>query len=90
MALSYGSKLIHLFEKGSWSEAIFDVAVGVYIGAIRAFYLLWKCCYVNVLRPISKLVGVQLPEGKRPKISFGELKVAAVGFGRTGTVSFFM
>jgi hypothetical protein len=42
---------------------------------------------VNVVRPVAKLVGIHLPEGKRPKVADGKLKVAAVGFSRTGTVS---
>ena len=88
MKLSLGSKLIYLFEPGSWSEAIFDVAIGVLTGAIRAMYIFWRCIYVNIVRPIAKLVGIKLPEGKRPKVADGKLKVAAVGFGRTGTVSF--
>ena len=88
MQLSFGSKLIYLFEPGSWSEALFDVVVGSLTGVIRAFHVFWRCVYVNVVRPIGNLVGFQMSEGKRPKVADGKLKVAAVGFSRTGTVRF--
>jgi hypothetical protein len=88
MRLSLGSKLIGQFEPGSWAEAVFDVIVGVLAGTLRTCYIFSTWVYVNIVRPMAKLVGLHLPEGKRPKVVDGKIKVAAVGFGRTGTVSY--
>jgi hypothetical protein len=85
--LSLGSKLIYQFEPGSWAEAVFDVVIGTLTGTIRAFYIISRWAYVSIVRPVANLVGIHLPEGKRPKVDDGKLKVAAVGFSRTGTVS---
>lgn len=84
MRISMGSK--NQFEPGSWLEAIQEVVVGTLTGGIRAIYVVSSWIYVNILRPLAKAVGIHLPEGKREKTPGGKLKVAAVGFGRTGTV----
>jgi hypothetical protein len=85
MRISMGSKM-HL-EPDSWLEAAQEIVVGTLTGVIRAVYVLSNWMYVNVIRPLAKVIGVHLPEGKREKTPGGKLKVAAVGYGRTGTVS---
>jgi hypothetical protein len=84
MRISWGSKM--QFEPGSVLEAVHEVVVGSLSGGIRAFYIMTTWVYVNIVRPLGKAVGIQFPDGKRPKTPGGKLKVAAVGFGRTGTV----
>ena len=84
MRISLGSK--QQFEPDSWLEAIQEILVGTLTGGIRAIYIVSSWIYVNILRPLAKAVGIHLPEGKREKTPGGKLKVAAVGFGRTGTV----
>jgi hypothetical protein len=74
------------FEPGSWLESVSDVAIGSFAGSMRAFYIMLTWVYVNMVRPIAKIIGITFPDGKRPKVSNGKIKVAAVGFGRTGTV----
>jgi hypothetical protein len=75
------------FEQGSWLEALQEIAIGIVTGVIRAWFVVSTWVYVNIIRPIANLIGVHLPEGKREKVTHGTLKVAALGFGRTGTVS---
>ena len=71
----------------SWRELVLDVTTGVWYGSIRAMALVRTCVYVNAVRPLAILLGFSdLPEGKRPRVANGTIKVAAVGFGRTGTV----
>lgn len=84
MRLSWGSK-IH-YEPGSLLEALHDIQTGVVSGTVRTAAIFATWIYVNVVRPIATLLGVSLPEGKRDHVLDGTLKVAAVGFGRTGTV----
>jgi hypothetical protein len=86
MHTSVGSKM-QWFEPESWWQTGQDVVIGSVVGGYRAAYVVYVWFYVNTVRPLAHLVGVQLPDGKRPKVPHGTLKVAAVGFGRTGTVS---
>jgi hypothetical protein len=74
------------FEPGSWLEGAMDVCVGSFSGFVRAFYIMAIWTYVNVIRPVCQQFGIQLSDGKRPKVPDGKIKVTAVGFGRTGTV----
>jgi hypothetical protein len=85
MRISMGSKL--RFEQGSCLEAMLETVVGTLTGTIRALYVLSTWFYVNIIRPLAKVFGIPVPEGKRARTPGGKLKVAAVGFGRTGTVS---
>jgi hypothetical protein len=82
---SMGSK--QHFEQGSWMEAIQEFVVGTITGLIRSAYIMSTWFYVNIVRPLAKVVGLHFPEGKREKTPGGKLKVAGVGFARTGTVS---
>lgn len=78
----------HLLEDEPWRDALHDIASGVWSGSSRAFVIMGTCVYVNLIRPIAAgLLGVHsLPEGRREHVPGGTLKVAVVGFGRTGTV----
>ena len=79
-----GSK-IHL-EPDSWLEALHEIMVGTFTGSTRAFYIMSTWIYVNIVRPLAKAVGINVSAGKKEKTPGGKMKVAAVGFGRTGTV----
>lgn len=74
------------FEPGSFLDCFQQVVEGVANFGVRSASLGCTLIYVNVLRPIAGTIGIDLTEGKRPKVKNGTLKVAAVGFGRTGTV----
>ena len=75
-----------------WSDdddgVVQDVITGAWNGFRRAFLIMGTCAYVNVVRPIAIRLGCSnfVPEGKRPRVSNGQIQVAVVGFGRTGTV----
>ena len=84
--LCFGSQLN--LEPGSWLDVVREIVEGTVSGTIRAFYVLAAWAYVNIIRPLANVIGVQLPEGKREKIPGAKLKVAAIGYSRTGTVSY--
>lgn len=84
MRISLGSK--QHFESGSWLEAVLEILVGSLTGSIRACYIVTTGVYLNVIRPMASVLGIRFPTGKRKKMLGGKIKVAAVGFGRTGTV----
>ena len=76
-----------------WSDAddntvVLDVTTGAWNGFRRAFLIMGTCAYVNIVRPVAIRLGCHhlVPEGKRPRVSDGQIQVAVVGFGRTGTV----
>jgi hypothetical protein len=83
--ISLGSTLY--FEAGSWSEAVVETLVGGYTGLFRGLYVLASWLYQNLARPVMGIFGVELPTGRREKVSNGTIHVAAVGYGRTGTYS---
>jgi len=80
------------YESGSWQEALNDIYTGTVVGAAHSIYLVAKWWYVNLIRPILNVFGIDLPEHKVVQSKDGEktLKVVAVGYGRTGTVSVFI
>jgi len=82
--MAFGSRLD--LEPGSWHDVVREVLEGSFTGVYRAAAVIVTWAYVNIIRPLASLIGIMLPEGKREKIPGAELKVAAVGFGRTGTV----
>jgi hypothetical protein len=88
MSFQASSAKIH-YEPGSWQEMWNDIYTGTVVGAAHSIYLVAKWWYVNVFRPILHFVGVKLPEDPVVQSKDGEkkLKVVAVGYGRTGTVS---
>ena len=67
-------------------EAGLDTVIGALTGTIRTLYLLFLWVYVNVIRPLASVIGIRFPDGKREKTPGGKIKVAVVGYGRTGTV----
>jgi len=82
--MSLGTKLN--LEPGSWLDVAREIVEGTASGFVRAFYVMTTWAYVNIIIPLARVIGVQLPEGKREKIPGAKLKVAAVGYSRTGTV----
>ena len=95
MTMSFGSKL--QLQPGSWLELLYDVIIGIVTGAYHSLYLSSRTAYFAavepVLRRLLRILGrvegegscsSDSQEGKKDK---GELKVVAVGYGRTGTVS---
>ncbi len=82
--MAHGSKL--RFEPGSWQEAVYDVYIGVVVGASHVFYFARRC----VVNPILDAFGIQLRNDATSGKASAErsLKVVGVGFGRTGTVRF--
>jgi hypothetical protein len=86
MRITLGSK--HRFEPGSILETIVDVFTGSLTGTVRAIQIVSTWVYANTIRPFANnVLGLHLSAGMRPKVPDGTIKVAAVGFGRTGTVS---
>jgi len=81
--MSYGSKL--RFEQGSWLEVLYDVYIGVVVGARHSLFLGSRVVYTTAFRPILRSFGYDLPE--EVKHNDEGLKVVAVGYGRTGTYS---
>lgn len=88
MSFQASSAKIH-YEAGSWQECLNDIYTGTVVGAAHSIYLVAKWWYVNLLRPILNVFGIDLPDDKTVASKDGEktLKVVAVGYGRTGTVS---
>ena len=87
MPMTFGSKA-H-FAEGSFMESVVDYAVGTYLGIARASEIISNFVYSNTIRPVAnQVLGLNLSLGTRPKVENGTIKVAAVGFGRTGTVRF--
>ena len=87
MRITLGSKF--RFEAGSFMETVVDYATGTYAGSVRATQVIGNWLYTNTIRPFGNhVLGLNLLPGMRPKVVNGTIKVAAVGFGRTGTVSF--
>ena len=88
MSFQASSAKIH-YEPGSWQEMLNDIYTGTVVGAAHSIYLVAKWWYVNLIRPILNVFGLYLPEDKVVESEDGEktLKVVAVGYGRTGTVS---
>lgn len=85
MRITLGSK--SRFEPGSIMESIVDYAIGAYTGSVRATQIIGTWLYSNTIRPFGNhVLGLNLLPGMRPKVENGAIKVAAVGFGRTGTV----
>lgn len=84
--MAFGSKL--QFESGSWMEAVYDTYIGIVVGASHFLYLSSRFVWANLLAPILSLFGFEVANSTddREKNTEG-LKVVAVGYGRTGTVS---
>lgn len=88
MSFQASSAKIH-YEPGSWQEVANDIYTGTVVGAAHSIYLVAKWWYVNFIRPVLQVFGLSLAKDKLVESADGEktLKVVAVGYGRTGTVS---
>lgn len=88
MSHALGSKL-H-FEPGSLLEAGFELCIGALVGAAHSVNIVANWWYTNLLVPSLALFGINLKTEKHVQSRDGEktLKVVAVGYGRTGTVSY--
>lgn len=87
MSMAMGAKL--QLEPGSFMETLYDIYIGIVVGANHSFYIVSRWWYLNLFRPILLAFGIELGvfETKAATEKGKEtLKVVAVGYGRTGTV----
>lgn len=91
MSMAMGAKL--QLEPGSLMETLYDIYIGIVVGANHSFYIVSRWWYQNLVQPILLAFGIQfdLFETKAQQQANKEgtketLKVVAVGYGRTGTV----
>lgn len=88
MSMAFGSKL--QLQPGSWSELIYDICIGAAVGARHSFYMVTRWWYERLLQPILHVVyDDDLFNNNKNNDEPKSLKVVAVGYGRTGTVSSF-
>lgn len=91
MSMAMGAKL--QLEPGSLMETLYDIYIGIVVGANHSFYIVSRWWYQNLFRPFLLAFGIHLDvfETKVPAQEGKEtLKVVAVGYGRTGTVGRFL
>ena len=85
MSMSFGSKL--QLEPGSWTEAFYDVYIGVVVGGRHSAFLFTRGLYKVFVNPAFSLLGIPTSDALSEAATNTEgLKVVAVGYGRTGTV----
>jgi hypothetical protein len=85
--MAMGAKL--QLEPGSLMETLYDIYIGIVVGANHSFYIVSRWWYLNLFRPILLAFGIDwgVFEAKTAAAGTKEtLKVVAVGYGRTGTV----
>lgn len=80
--MSLGSKL--QLEPGSWAEMFYDVIIGIAVGASHSTKLVLRTIYEGLILPVIQAFGLKEEEESKLEKT---LKVVAVGYGRTGTVS---
>ena len=85
MSMSFGSKL--QLEQGSWAEALYDFYIGIVVGTRHSVYLSSRVMVEFVIQPLLYIFGVTLKNKEDDSSDSDGLKVIAVGYGRTGTVS---
>ena len=75
-------------EPGSWTEACIDVVFGLVAGQLRVAKLLFKSMYLHGIHPLAMAFGFHDNPIFSPirKVENGTIKVALLGYGRTGTV----
>ncbi|GAX22412.1 hypothetical protein FisN_14Hh025 [Fistulifera solaris] len=86
--MAMGAKL--QLEPGSLMETLYDIYIGIVVGANHSFYIVSRWWYLNLFRPILLAFGIDwgVFEAKTAAAGTKEtLKVVAVGYGRTGTYS---
>lgn len=81
--MAFGSKL--QLESGSFLEALYDVYIGIVVGASHSFWLSFHVLYGSLCKPLLRLFGISHDNDGLRNVE--GLKVVAVGYGRTGTVS---
>jgi hypothetical protein len=83
--MAMGAKL--QLEPGSLMETLYDIYIGIVVGANHSFYIVSRWWYLNLFRPILLAFDIDLGVFEaKPKEGKETLKVVAVGYGRTGTV----
>lgn len=82
--MSLGAKL--QLKPGSWSQFVYDICIGAAVGACHSFYIIAKWWYERVFREILVAFNVDI-DSFEDRGENDTLKVVAVGYGRTGTVS---
>jgi branched-subunit amino acid ABC-type transport system permease component len=75
-------------EPGSVLEVIYDFFVGIVVGSSHSLYFAIRFGYNLGIAPALLYTGL-LHKLEEPQTNFDGLKVIGVGYGRTGTVSFF-
>lgn len=84
MSHALGAKL--QLTEGSWLESAYQVLIGMIVGTCHIPNLLYRWWWGRIFRPLLTSMGLQqLEDSQEP--SEKTLKVVAVGYGRTGTVS---
>jgi hypothetical protein len=88
MSMSMGSKM--QLEPGSWMEVLYDVYIGTVVGVGHSVKIGWRFVFQTFFASSLRLLGFEIESTDKVVESDGEkgLKVVAVGYGRTGTVSF--
>jgi hypothetical protein len=84
MSMALGSKL--QLEPGSWAELAYDVCIGIAVGAMHSIWITGRWWFNHLVRPILTFAGLMAPQTAESESEENELKVVAVGYGRTGTV----
>jgi len=82
MSMSVGSKL--QLEPGSWAEFAYDVLIGISVGSTHSLKLIMRWLYNRLILPVLQAFGFKEEQENELEKT---LKVVAVGYGRTGTVS---
>lgn len=85
MSMSVGAKL--QLEPGSWAELVYDVCIGIAVGAAHSFYIVTRWWNIHMIHPILQAFGLKLDQEETNNGKEKTLKVVAVGYGRTGTYS---
>lgn len=84
-SMAFGSKLE--LQAGSWLEAVYDVVIGVVVGASHSLNMLRKNTMNSAfIGWIFEYLGFERHVGGKSTTNTEGLKVVAVGYGRTGTV----
>lgn len=83
MSMAIGSKLE--LAPGSWAELVYDICIGVAVGAHHSYYIISKWWLEQFIHPIFRFFEV-IEDSYNDSNGNNKLKVVAVGYGRTGTV----
>ena len=81
------------FEPGSWQEMAFEMYAGSFVAFTHVVYFMKQFVDDYLSKPFRKVLGLKLKPKTRSRLRNGKnhtLKVVGVGFGRTGTVRYFV